>query len=107
LPIAVVALATFLGMQALLGALRQHPALYRWLNRAPVLLAYDGQPLPENMRRAHVVEDELRQAVRRAGAASLDDVACVVLERNGAVSVVRSSDGVDEWLLADVEGAAR
>lgn len=102
LAIGVVALSTFVAMQALLGLLRQSPTLYRWLNSPPVLLVADGKLLTDNMRRAHVVEDEVRQAARRAGARTLGEVQCVVLERNGALSVVRSGQPVDSWLLEDV-----
>jgi uncharacterized membrane protein YcaP (DUF421 family) len=58
LAIGVVALTTFIAVQALLGLLRSSPALYRWLNHPPVLLASDGRLIVDNMRRAHVVEDE-------------------------------------------------
>lgn len=107
LAIGVVALVSFLALQALLGLGRQNARLYRWLNPSPILLVADGELLSENMRRAHVVEDEVRQAVRRAGARSLSEIRCVVLERNGALSVVRSLDAVDPWLLTDVSRATR
>jgi uncharacterized membrane protein YcaP (DUF421 family) len=103
LAIGVVALATFLAAQGVMGLARQRPALDRWLNRAPVLLVADGALIRDNMRRAHVVDDEIRQAVRRAGARSLAEVRCVVLERNGALSVVRGEQPLDAWLLTDVD----
>jgi uncharacterized membrane protein YcaP (DUF421 family) len=105
LAIGVVALTTFVLMQAALGLLRQSPVLYRWLNHPPIMLVADGQLLVANMRRAHVVEDELRQAARRAGVRALDEVQCIVLERNGALSVVRSDRALDPWLLEDVNGS--
>ena len=107
LAIGVVALVSFLALQALLGLGRQNARLYRWLNPSPILLVADGELQSDNMRRAHVVEDEVRQAVRRAGARSLSEIRCVVLERNGALSVVRSHDAVDPWLLTDVSRATR
>lgn len=102
LAIGVVALASFLAMQALLGTLRKHPVLFDLMSRRPVLLVLDGEILGDNMRRAHVVEDELRQVIRRAGAAALADVRCVVLERNGTLSVIRSGE-LDPWLVADLD----
>jgi uncharacterized membrane protein YcaP (DUF421 family) len=102
LPIGVIALVTFLCMQALLGAARQRKRLYGWLNPRPVILVSDGRLLVENMRAAHVVEDELRQAARRAGVRGLHEVRCAVLESNGAVSVVRADGPVDPWLLEDL-----
>jgi uncharacterized membrane protein YcaP (DUF421 family) len=103
LAIGVVALATFLTAQGAMGLARQNRSLDRWLSPAPVLLVSDGALVSANMRRAHVVEDEVRQAVRRAGARSLADVRCVVLERNGSISVVRADQPMDPWLLADVD----
>jgi uncharacterized membrane protein YcaP (DUF421 family) len=40
------------------------------------------------MRRARVTEDEVRQAARASGKASLDDVAAVVLETDGSFSML-------------------
>lgn len=104
LAIGLVALVTLFGMQGLLGWLRQNPRFDRLVHRSPTLLVSDGVLLRENMRRVHVVEDEVRQAVRHSGARTLDEVRCVVLERNGTVSVVRSGQQVDPWLLGDVAG---
>jgi uncharacterized membrane protein YcaP (DUF421 family) len=103
LAIGVVALVTLFVMQGVLGWLRQDPNVDRLVHRPPTLLVRDGVLLRANMRRVHVVEDEVRQAVRRSGARSLDEVRCVVLERNGAVSVVRSAEPVDPWVLEDVD----
>ena len=103
--IGILALVTFFAMQGLLGLLRQDARFDRLIHRRPTLLVHDGVLLRENMRKVHVLEDEIRQAVRRSGARGLAEVRCVVLERNGAVSVVRSSDPVDPWLIEDVAGA--
>jgi uncharacterized membrane protein YcaP (DUF421 family) len=105
LMIGLVALATLFSMQALLGQLRQSRRIDRLIHRRPTMLVGNGVLLHGRMRSCHVVEDEVRQAVRRAGARSLDEVACVVLERNGTVSVVLAGAPVDPWLLADVTGA--
>lgn len=101
--IGVTALATFLGMQTLLGSLRRRRGLDRWINRSPVLLVRDGELWHANMRRAHVVEDEIRQRLRIAGVRRLDEVAAVVIERNGSVSVLRAGAEIDPWLLSDVQ----
>jgi uncharacterized membrane protein YcaP (DUF421 family) len=59
----------------------------RLVKSEPVLLYRSGF-LVEAMRRARVTEDELRQAARSSGKASLDDVAAVVLETDGRLSVL-------------------
>lgn len=53
----------------------------------PVLLYRSGF-LRGPMRRARVTEDEVRQAARSSGKASLDDVEAVVLETDGSFSVL-------------------
>jgi uncharacterized membrane protein YcaP (DUF421 family) len=53
----------------------------------PVLLYRSGF-LPAAMRRARVTEDEVRQAARSSGKASLDNVTAVVLETDGTLSVL-------------------
>ncbi len=104
LMIGLVALTTLFAMQGLLGLLRQSRWVDRLIHRRPTMLVRNGALLTENMRGCHVVEDEIRQALRRAGARSLEEVECVVLERNGTVSVIRSGVPVEPWLIADVAG---
>ena len=104
LMIGLVALTTLFAMQGLLGLLRQSRRIDRLIHRRPIMLVRNGVLLTQNLRSCHVVEDEIRQALRRAGARSLDEVQCVVLERNGTVSVVRAGSPVDPWLIADVSG---
>jgi len=102
LMIGLVALLSFFAMQGLLGLLRQSRVLDRWINRPPLMLVADGDLLHDNMRRAHVVEDEIRYVLRRHGVCGLREVHCVVLERNGILTVVPRAPGLDPWLLADV-----
>ena len=104
LMIGLLALATLFTLQGLLGMLRQNPRFDRLIHRPAVMLASNGRLLRDHMRAVHVVEDEIRQAVRRAGARSLDEVQCVVLERNGTLSVIRTGHDADPWLLEDVAG---
>jgi uncharacterized membrane protein YcaP (DUF421 family) len=59
----------------------------RLVKSEPVLLYRSGF-LRGPMRRARVTEDEVRQAARASGKASLDDVAAVVLETDGSFSVL-------------------
>jgi len=59
----------------------------------PTLLLFRGRLLPDQMRRARVVEAEVRAAVREQGIGSLDEVDAIVLETDGAFSVVKSSSG--------------
>ncbi|MDY6995210.1 MAG: DUF421 domain-containing protein [Actinomycetota bacterium] len=62
----------------------------------PTLLLRDGAMLDEALREQRISADEIRQAVRAGGAGSLADVAAVVLETDGTLSVIsadRLGDG--------------
>ncbi|MEI4271231.1 YetF domain-containing protein [Klenkia sp. LSe6-5] len=69
----------------------------------PVLV--DGDFRPDAMRAQRVAESEVRQAVRASGQGALTDVAAVVLESDGTLSVVPASAAGDRTALADVPDA--
>lgn len=102
----VIVVVTLFVLQVLLRALRRNRGIDFWLNPAPILLMDGPTMLIENLRRANLSDDDLRQALRLAGIARLDQIACVVLERNGEISVLRSEGGVDPTLVADLQLAA-
>lgn len=58
----------------------------------PTLLYYRGELRRSAMRRVRLTEDELRATVRQHGAGSLADVAAVVMESNGTLSVIASAE---------------
>ena len=62
----------------------------------PTLLLHEGVILGERLREQRISPDEIRQAVRASGAGSLADIAAVVLETDGSLSVIsadRLGDG--------------
>jgi uncharacterized membrane protein YcaP (DUF421 family) len=103
----VLATVTLFGVQSAFSRLRRHGRVDRWVDRSPMLLMAGAVPLEENLRAGHVTEGDLRQRLRLAGIRRLDEVRCVILEKNGAISVVRQGEPVDPWLFGDVPGAAR
>jgi uncharacterized membrane protein YcaP (DUF421 family) len=105
----LLALVTLLGMQRLVGAAHRGRLVRRLGGREPVLLVVDGRVQAENLRRTRFGDDELRQLLRLGGVARLDEVAYAVLERNGQVSIVRRTEDLDPWLVADLRtpGARR
>jgi len=98
----VIALTTLFSMQALFRAASRSGVLRRSLARPPVVLMNGTDVDVDAMRRSGVGEDELRQALRRAGVSRRDEVGYVVLERNGGLSVLRADREVDPWLTADL-----
>jgi len=57
-----------------------------------IMLIHAGRILQEHCVRAGITHDELRQALREHGVASVQDVMLAVLEPDGAISVVRYDD---------------
>jgi len=57
-----------------------------------IMLIHAGRILQEHCVRAGITHDELRQALREHGVASVQDVMLAVLEPDGAISAVRFDD---------------
>lgn len=60
----------------------------RLVKAYPSLLYYQGRFLEDEMRRQRVTRVEVEAAARQQGHASLDQVAAIVLETDGSLSVV-------------------
>lgn len=100
----VIGLGTLFALQGLFGIIRRNPRADTVLSNLPLLLMADGRLLEDNLRRAHIVETELREKLRLAGVRRYDDVACVILERTGGVSVLQRGEAIGHELIADVRG---
>ena len=100
----LLGMVTLFALQAAFGVVRRNRRLDRALNNLPLLLMVNGAVLPDRLRKAKMVEDELRQKLRLAGIHRYDDVAAVILERTGAISVLRQGETIDPELIADVRG---
>lgn len=64
------------------------PGLRKVITSEPTLVLRNGEPLEDRMREVRVVLSEIRQAVRSSGAGDLSEVAAVVLESDGSLSVI-------------------
>ena len=94
-----VALAEGLTAFALLIALQyvitwlsaRSPFIENLVKAEPSLLLYEGEFLESRMRQQRVTHSEIHAAVRAQGFASLEDVAAVVQETDGSMSVMKKS----------------
>lgn len=112
-----VAFAVLVSLQYAIAALQVRlPRFQRLVKARPTLLLRDGTPLDQVMRRQRVARAEILQAVRQHGFASLRDVAAVVLETDGSLSVIADVDGpptasamvnVDGWHPAPTDDGGR
>lgn len=103
----VIGLACLFAMEAGFGELRRTVRGARWVNSGPVLLMAGAEALEHNMRFAHVTQRELNSALRQAGVRNPREVACVVFESTGRISVLRRGTPLDPALVAWVRDADR
>jgi uncharacterized membrane protein YcaP (DUF421 family) len=77
-------------------------ASFRHLVRSqPRLLLEDGRFLHRGMRDERITEDEILAVIRAAGVGRIEEVAAVVLETDGTLSVIKGA-GQTLSVLADV-----
>ncbi|MFW6597062.1 DUF421 domain-containing protein [Propionibacteriaceae bacterium Y2011] len=102
----VVALLTLVVLQAITGQLRSYRFGARAISNRPVLLMAGEQVCEENLQRCHVHPSELQSRLRLAGVRNPGEVAAVVMEPSGAVSVLKRGEPIDPRLLSGVVGGA-
>lgn len=85
----VLALALLVALQFVVAWSAARSRLVDRLVKAdPAMLCYRGDLLPGTMRRERVTRGEVLAAVRQAGFARMDEAEAVVLETDGAISVI-------------------
>lgn len=99
----------FLGLSVLFAlrlivAVSRPQGLSRLVDNSPVIVMVGQQVLSEHLERSKLTEEDLTQSLRKAGITSLSQVELVVMERDGSISVMRSGDSVDPYLLQHVTG---
>ena len=101
----LVAAASLLAFQTLIGFGRSRFGLDRVVDNTPLLLVVQGEMLTGNLRRARITEQDIHAKLRQANVATLCDVQAVVLETTGDLSVVHGHRSLDPDLFADIAGA--
>ena len=72
----------------------------------PTLIVKDGCFLDDAMKRVRVTAAEVRGAVRRHGIGAMEQVAAVVLESDGSLSVISTQQAGNRSACEGVRGAA-
>ncbi len=103
----LLGLATLLILQAVTGQVRRFRRAARVVNSPAVVLMAGDELLLDNMARSHVVADEVYSKLRLAGVRNRSEVACVIMEPTGQISVLRRGAPLDDDLLRGVIGAER
>lgn len=103
----LVGLAVLIGLQFLTESLSSRWRGFRALAEgAPTLVFYEGQFIPAAMRRHHITETAVYQAIRENGVSDIEEVHAVVLEIDGAFSVITGGQRRTESALDDVRRAS-
>jgi uncharacterized membrane protein YcaP (DUF421 family) len=103
----LVALATLVALEGIIGTLSRRGWLARVVHNRPVLLMAGSELVDAELRRCHVTVDEVHSQLRRSGVRSHDEVAAVILEPTGELSVLRRGVPVARGLLEGVRSAER
>lgn len=100
----VSALALLVLLQFVVTWLSVRSAIVRrFVKSEPTLLLYRGEMIPMALVDQRISEDEIRSAARDAGVAELSNIAAVVLETDGSISVVPGSAAPDGTALEGLE----
>ena len=102
----IIGLATLFGMLRLEGYLRRTKR-GAYLSSKPILLMAGEHILADGMKRARIQEDELYFKLRQDGIRNFSEVALVILEPTGDVSVLRRGLPIDRVLLRRIPGGDR
>ncbi|MDN5699197.1 MAG: DUF421 domain-containing protein [Kocuria sp.] len=103
----ILGLATLFILEAVFGQLRSSMRVHKLMNSPARLLMIGPEIQEKTLKRSHITIWELHGALRRAGVRSYEEIACVLHEPGGGISVLRRGVPIDPQLLTDVAGADR
>ena len=94
----LVAALTLLLLNALVSRLGwKSRSLRRLIAGSPTLLIYKGNMIRDHLLRERITPEELQQALREHGVATVADVYMATLEIDGAISVLKNDEGPGEF----------
>lgn len=100
----LLAFTLLIGLQFVIAWLSVRSSWVQSLVKSePTLLLYQGQFLRAKMCRERVSQEEIEAAVRQEGISDPADIAAVVLETDGAFSVIQQSEQGELAKLAGVQ----
>jgi len=88
----LILILALVGTNALIGRLDRIPRLHELFGAPPTVIIKDGKFVPGAMQREGVTQDECEMAIREHGVKDLKEVQLGVLEPDGTISIVPTSD---------------
>lgn len=85
--------------KAIVLASYRNPSFRRMMDGEPVDLVIDGEVIEPVLAREQVTLEELAMAVREQNVAGIEDVKRAVLETNGIISVIPTSDDESDAIV--------
>jgi uncharacterized membrane protein YcaP (DUF421 family) len=86
----LVAAGVILLLNYLVGLLRERSALAESLFAgSPTLIVHDGRFVPEHLRKEHLSEADVLQAMREHGVETIEQVKTAILEVDGSISIIQ------------------
>lgn len=103
-----VALGGLIFLQWMLAWVRgRSPRMRRLMDAPPVLVYYQGEFQRRAMRRHQLTADDVHTAARNSGHGALNSVGAVIMQQNGALSVIggeQVGDGSSIWPFVEDDG---
>lgn len=84
----VAAAALFLVNYLMKQLIFSYPSLGKYLQGEAVMLVYKGKIKIDNLHRVRMTHDELMEAIREHGVATLEEVDLAILEVDGNISIL-------------------
>nr|BFE41393.1 DUF421 domain-containing protein [Microbacterium imperiale] len=101
----VTAIVLLLALQVIVAVLvKWSPRFRRVVTAAPALLVVHGSLDERELRRNRVTRKDVEQAVRQSGQGAMKDVAAVILESDGKMSVIPEASLGDGSAVRDIPG---
>lgn len=100
----LLCLLTLVGLEGFFGSGRRAGIIG---HRKAAVLYHGGELDQQVLRRYHLSERMIWARLRQAGVTRMDDVRAVILETDGALSILRAGAELDPRLLDNIRGADR
>ncbi len=101
----LIATGTLLILEGMLGRLRS-AATPRWRSTRPTVVMVEGQIVRPALRKRRLSENDLHTRLRLSGIRRRRDVALVILEPRGSLTVLTTGQYIERALLRGVVGAS-
>lgn len=98
----LIVLATLVILEVTVGSLVKYRVFARLFNNPPVLLMAGADFVDLELRRCHVTPSDLRSQLRKAGVRNRSEVAAVILEPTGELSILRRGVPIAREMIAGV-----